>query len=276
MTNDHVIAVCSWSLGVNSITELEASCNELGIHHVQLACGDPNHVAWEEGDGMPEAAKASELSLVSSMIGFAGEDYSSPQSIKATGGFGDPAQRDERLKTLNWALDRSVALGVDTISCHAGFIPAPEEEGRHAFLDSLSLAGSAAAERGLTLAFETGQETAQRLKQTLDELQVSNLKVNFDPANMLLYDMGDPIEAVEILGDYIVSVHCKDAHPPKTKDDWGKEMPLGQGSVDIERFIKTLLDRGYQGPFIIERESGSDRMGDIARGAELIRHCLNT
>ena len=91
---------------------------------------------------------------------------------------------------------------------------------------------------------------------------------------MLLYDMGDPIEAVDILGDYIVSVHCKDAHPPKAKGDWGKEMPLGEGSVNIERFIKTLLDRGYRGPFIIEREGGPNRMDDIVRGAELIRRCL--
>ena len=120
MMDDYVIAVCSWSLGVKSIAELTASCKQLGISHVQLACGDPNHASWKEGDALPQAAKNSDLSLVSSMIGFAGEDYSTPQTIKATGGFGDPARRDERLETLNWALDRSVDLGVDTISCHAG------------------------------------------------------------------------------------------------------------------------------------------------------------
>ena len=58
----------------------------------------------------------------------------------------------------------------------------------------------AAAEKGVTIAFETGQETADLLRLTLDELKCDNLKVNFDPANMLLYDKGDPIRAVEILG----------------------------------------------------------------------------
>ena len=64
---------------------------------------------------------------------------------------------------------------------------------------------------GITLAFETGQETAELLRTTLDELQSPNIKINFDPANMLLYDMGDPIRAVELLGPSIRSVHVKDA-----------------------------------------------------------------
>ena len=64
--------------------------------------------------------------------------------------------------------------------------------------------------------------------------------MNFDPANMLLYDMGDPIRAVEILGPDIRSVHVKDARRPTSKDQWGEEVPLGQGEVDIPRFVQTL------------------------------------
>ncbi len=113
-----------------------------------------------------------------------------------------------------------------------------------------------AAEKGITLAFETGQESAELLRRTLDDLKAPNLKVNFDPANMLLYDMGDPIRAVEILGADIRSVHVKDARRPQTPGQWGEEVPLGQGAVDIRRFVRALQAIGYTGPLVVEREVG--------------------
>ena len=111
-------------------------------------------------------------------------------------------------------IDRTIALGLSDLSLHAGFIPEPDDPARKAMLETLALAGGMAAAKGVTLAFETGQETAQLLRATLDELKSPSLKVNFDPANMLLYDMGDPIQAVEILGPDIRSVHVKDAQRP--------------------------------------------------------------
>ena len=128
----------------------------------------------------------------------------------------------------------------------------------------------------MTLAFETGQETADLLRRTLDELKCANLKVNFDPANMLLYDKGDPFRAVEILGPDIRSVHVKDANRPTTPGAWGEEVPLGQGQVNIPAFVKTLKKVGYRGPLCIEREVGDQeaRLRDIANGLEVLRKCL--
>jgi sugar phosphate isomerase/epimerase len=128
----------------------------------------------------------------------------------------------------------------------------------------------------VTVAFETGQETADLLRRTLDELQCPNLKVNFDPANMLLYDRGDPMRAVEILGPDIRSVHVKDANRPSVPGEWGEEVPLGRGEVDIRRFVQTLERVGYRGPLCIEREVGSqeERLGDIAGGIRFLRECL--
>src|SRR5205814_1258805 len=92
--------------------------------------------------------------------------------------------------------------------------PEPGEPDRQPFLDTLAHVADLAKARGVTVAFETGQETADLLRRTLDELKCPNLKVNFDPANMLLYDKGDPLRAVEILGPDIRSVHVKDATRP--------------------------------------------------------------
>ena len=79
---------------------------------------------------MPEAARASGLVLTGAMLGFPGEDYTTPQTIQATGGFGDPATRPERLDRLAWALDRTVALGLSDLTLHAGFLPEAGDPGR--------------------------------------------------------------------------------------------------------------------------------------------------
>jgi sugar phosphate isomerase/epimerase len=270
------LGVCSWSLQVKSIAELKGLLQELGVNIVQIACGDPVHASWDEGEGMPAAAHASGIIMTGAMLGFPGEDYTTPLSIKASGGFGDPALRPERIKRLKWALDRTIALGLSDLSLHAGFIPATGDPGRPGMLETLAQAGDLAAAKGIMLAFETGQETADLLRFTLDELKSPSLKVNFDPANMLLYDMGDPIRAVEILGPDIRSVHVKDARRPKVTGAWGEEVPLGEGEVDIKQFVRALKRNGYTGSLIIEREVGDQagRVRDLARGLDFLRDCL--
>ncbi len=272
----NALGVCSWSLQVASVAELSRLLADLGVGATQIACGDPHHARWDEGDAMPEAALASGLTLTGAMLGFPGEDYSTPATIRATGGFGDPAGRPARLDRLRWGLDRTVALGLADLTLHAGFIPEPDDPARSSMLDALAEAGDLARARGVTLAFETGQETAALLRRTLDDLSSPNLKVNFDPANMLLYDMGDPIRAVEVLGPDIRSVHVKDARRPTTPGTWGEEVPLGRGDVDIRAFLAALKSVGYEGPLMVEREVGDQaaRIADIRRGLDFLRECL--
>jgi sugar phosphate isomerase/epimerase len=270
------IGVCSWSLQVKSIPELRKLLDRLGVNTVQIACGDPHHAAWEEGERLPEAARAAGFDLTGAMLGFPGEDYTTPQTIETTGGFGDPALRPERHERLAWALERTRALGLTDLMLHAGFIPEVGDPARKPYLDTLARVSEAARQRGVTVAFETGQETADLLRTTLDELRCPNLKVNFDPANMLLYDKGDPLRAVEILGPDIKSVHVKDGKRPTTPGTWGEEVPLGQGQVNIRQFVKTLQKVGYRGPLCIEREVGNQeqRLADVAHGIRFLRACL--
>jgi sugar phosphate isomerase/epimerase len=270
------IGVCSWSLQVTSVPELKGFMDKLGIDVVQIACGDPHHASWNEGDSMPAAAKKAGFRMSGSMLGFPGEDYTTPQHIQKTGGFGDPATRPERIERFKWALTRTKELGLSDIMLHAGFLPEPGEPDRKPFLDTLAKVGQLAAEQGINVGFETGQETADLLKRTLDELKAPNLRVNFDPANMILYDKGDPIRAVELLGPYIRSVHVKDANRTKVPGTWGDEVPLGKGQANIKLFVKTLKKIGYKGPLCIEREVGTQqqRFDDIAHGIRYLRECL--
>ncbi len=270
------VGVCSWSLQVKSVPELKRLLDRLGTDVVQIACGDPHHAAWDEGDRLPEAARAAGFRMTGAMLGFPGEDYTTPQTIQRTGGFGNPATRAERLERFAWALDRTRALALGDLMLHAGFLPEPGDPDRKPFLDTLGQVSAMAAAKGVTVAFETGQETADLLRRTLDELKCANLKVNFDPANMLLYDKGDPLRAVEVLGPDIRSVHVKDANRPTTPGQWGEEVPLGQGQVNIRAFVQTLKKVGYRGPLCIEREVGDQegRIADVAHGARYLREAL--
>jgi L-ribulose-5-phosphate 3-epimerase len=271
------IGVCSWSLQVTSVPELREYLDRLGIDVVQIACGDPHHATWTEGAELPAAAKAAGFRMSGAMLGFAGEDYTTRHTIAKTGGFGDPATRPERIERFKWGLYRTKELGLSDITLHAGFIPAVGEPGRKDFLDTLAHVADLAERVGTTVAFETGQESSILLRQTLDDLRCPNLKVNFDPANMLLYDMDDPLEAVERLAPDIRSVHVKDANRPGVRGEWGEEVPLGVGCTNTAAFVRTLRKIGYRGPLIIER-GGRNReqvVRDIEHGIRFLRCCLN-
>ena len=146
--------------------------------------------------------------------------------------------------------------------------------GRPSLTPSASLSAREGAK--VTLAFETGQETADLLRRTLDDLKCANLKVNFDPANMLLYDMGDPIRAVEILGPDIRSVHVKDANRPTSPGKWGEEVPLGQGEVEHRALHPDAEEGRLRRPAVIEREVGDQqgRLADCAHGIRVLRDIL--
>ncbi len=268
------IGACSWSLQVRSIPELERLLEQLGLSHTHLALGDPHHASWIEDDAtfIKSVEKAS-FTTTAAMLGFPGEDYTTPATIQKTGGFSDPALREERLELVRWGAGKAKALGLSIMSVHAGFIPEVGSPERTAFIDCLRRALDIAAEHGTTLAFETGQETASLLRATLDELDHPAAKVNFDPANMLLYDKGNPIEAVRILGPDIVHVHVKDANVPTQDGQWGEEVPLGEGQVSMTAYLDVLTEVGYTGSLAIEREVGDQpaRIRDVQTGADLLR-----
>ncbi len=272
------IGVCSWSLQVTSVPELKGFMDRLGIDVVQIACGDPHHASWAEGDAMPATAVAAGFRMSGAMLGFPGEDYTTPATIEKTGGFGDPATRPERIERLKWALARTRALGLSDLMLHAGFIPAVGSPDRKPFLDTLTTVAELAGTAGVTVAFETGQESAALLRRTLDDLKCPNLKVNFDPANMLLYNMDDPLAVLDLLAPDIRSVHVKDANRPPRSGVWGEEVPLGTGQTNTAGFVKALKRVGYRGPLCIEREVGTqaERFRDIEHGVRFLRECLAT
>ena len=163
------------------------------------------------------------------------------------------------------------STGLKLVTTHAGFIPhEPDSLEFKKGVARIREAASAFAEYGVTLALETGQEPAPVLVEFLRAVKRSDVGVNFDPANMLLYGSGEPIAALSQLIPFIRQVHIKDALPSGIPGTWGTEVPAGAGSVDWKAFFQTLETAGYQGHFVIEREAGASRIADIVAARELV------
>ena len=122
---------------------------------------------------------------------------------------------------------------------------------------------------GVTLILESGQETAEDLAAFLP--RVPGVFINFDPANMILYGKGKPRAALRVLYPWIRQVHVKDARETKVPGTWGEEVPWGEGEVGGEAFLADLEALGYRGNYVVEREGGDDRPGDIRRAVRALR-----
>ncbi len=261
---DWPVGICSWSLQTD-ITGVAEAMNKLEIEHVHLAV---RPALEEKGKDFLAAVQKQNWIVSSTMIDFPQEDYSTLESIKVTGGIGPDEYWEQSHKLFLGAVDVTVKLGVKYLSMHAGFIDKSDPGYARKFYDRIRCLADAANEKNIMLLLETGQETAQELRHFLEELNHPAIAVNFDPANMILYDKGDPIEAVRVLAPWIKHIHIKDAIRTKQPGTWGAEVPWGDGEVQSEAFLNTLKEIGFEGALAIEREAGDDRFGDIKLAAE--------
>ena len=151
---------------------------------------------------------------------------------------------------------------------HAGFIDENDISYSEKFYERIISLAEAAGEKNIMLLLETGQETAEELRGFLEELDHPAIGVNFDPANMILYDKGNPIEAVRVLAPWVRHIHVKDANRTTQPGTWGAEVPWGNGQVQTEAFLNALEEIEFDGTLAIEREAGDDRFGDVKLAAE--------
>jgi L-ribulose-5-phosphate 3-epimerase len=269
------LAVCSWSLQPTSPQDLIARLQQTGVRRVQLAL-DPlrdDTAGW--GDA-PTLLKQSGIGIVSGMFGCVGEDYSTLETIRVTGGIAPDATWEQNWKNIQATAELAQQLNLKLVTFHAGFLPHEASDPNFAKLKQrLVQTADAFQARGIVLGLETGQETAAVLSDFLRQLGKSNVGVNFDPANMLLYDKGNPIEALRTLGPWIRQVHIKDARRTEVPGTWGEEVVAGTGEVDWPAFFTTLEQVGFQGDLCIEREAGSQRVTDIRAAREMVAELSN-
>jgi sugar phosphate isomerase/epimerase len=254
-----------WPIGV--FTSVDAGlgvklevAHELGVPTIQLHAPAQSSRTPANAARFLQRLQEFDITLTAVFGGFEGESYADIPTVAQTVGLVPPATRASRTREMLEIADFARMLGCNTVALHIGFVPHDATD--PLYRDVLAVTREVCDHcrgNGQNLHLETGQESADALLQFMHDVERDNLFINFDPANMILYGTGEPIAALRKVGRYVRSVHCKDgkwaANPGK---EWGQEVPLGQGDVGIENYLRTLKEEGYEGPLTIEREIPQD------------------
>jgi sugar phosphate isomerase/epimerase len=253
---------------LEEIASLGVRCGQLGLPgDLDLTGG----VARE----YKEALDRTGFTVVTVFAAYQGEDYADIPTVARTVGFIPSNLREEREHRTYEVSDLAAKLGVASIATHVGFIPDTHDPSYLAVRNIVRRICDHARGNGQTFALETGQERAHALLQFLEDVGRPNVGVNFDPANMILYGTGDPIEALSVLGPRVLSVHVKDGDWPLRDQPQalGKERALGRGAVGIPRFLAKLKEIDFRGPLNIEREAENqlERMADIRNAVAYLK-----
>lgn len=265
------LGVCSWSLRPTSPGDLVSKIRECGVTAVQLALDPVRTGQWDEIETVSLLDGAG-IEIVSGMMATAGEDYSTLDSIRQTGGVRPDHTWPENLAAARGNAELAARMGVNLVTFHAGFIPHDHHDAEWKKLiarlqDLVDVYNGC----GVRVGFETGQETAATLLDALDALDRPAAGINFDPANMILYSMGDPVEVLSELAPRVVQIHVKDATFTQTPGSWGSEVPAGTGAVDWPAFFGIVRKHLTDCDLVVEREAGEDRVKDVRTAAALVR-----
>jgi sugar phosphate isomerase/epimerase len=270
---DLEIGVMFWA-GADARKTLQ-NVKQFGVRAGQL--GFPGELPLDgAAERWDEALTGEHFMAVTAVCSYVGEDYADIPTVQRTVGLVPAATRQERIARTKAVSDIAAKLAIDSVGCHIGFVPHDPNQLLHAdIVKVVRELCDYCAKNGQSFALETGQEPAKVLLRFMEDVDRQNLKINFDPANMILYGTGDPIEALDVLGPYVISVHCKDGDwPPVDQPEaLGVERPLGEGAVDIPRFLSKLKESGYRGILSVEREEPDQkkRAADLRKAIALLK-----
>ncbi|MBI5688204.1 MAG: sugar phosphate isomerase/epimerase [Verrucomicrobia bacterium] len=239
-------------------------------------------VVWRDIDSpakrrtLMKQLQGSGIEWVTLFAAFEGESYADIAAVRNTVGLVPLDLRAARFEIAKKISDFGCEVGIHRFAFHVGCVPEnPDDPAYMPIVRMLRLLADHCRFNGQQLCFETGQESADSLLRLIADTKETNVKVNFDPANMVLYGSGDPIEALGKLAPHVATVHCKDGKSPAEPGKLGVEVPLSQGEVGFERFIAKLREIGYEGPLCIEREIvGDQQIADVRQGIELLRRLV--
>ena len=253
------------------------SIHELGFFVIQIGYDAEADTAAARRE-IVNTCRELGMRITTVFCGFSGESYADIATIRATVGLVPAATRAERLEHIWTISEFAAALGIRRVGAHVGFIPSPRDPSYPGLVETVREICDQLGQSGQVFALETGQETAVSLRRFIADVQEGfrdNLRVNFDPANVILYGNDQPLDAFDLLAPWVDEVHCKDGIWPADPRYLGQEVPFGEGQVNVVAWVKKLLSVDFRGPLIIERESsGAERIGEILRAKALLEGLL--
>ena len=261
-------------------------CANLGADGVQIYA--------VEGEMAPENMTASLIAEKRSIIEANGLVVSALCGDLGGHGFARREENPAKIERSKRIVDLALELGSNVVTTHIGVVPEEKNDTYKILQEACSQLAEYAHQNGAYFAIETGPEPALRLKEFLDGLSSRGVAVNLNPANLVMVTDDDPVQAVYTLKDYIVHTHAKDGillrkTDPKViydffaeggigdlrLEEYFREVPLGQGKVDFDAYLKALHEIGYTGFLTIEREVGENPAADIGLAVNFLRSAMS-
>lgn len=183
----------------------------------------------------------------------------------STIGLVPPATRAARIDALRQVSDFAKLLGIGQVQTHCGFIPEDPADPKYpGAVEAIRTVAQHCQGNGQHFLMETGQETPTTMSRAIRDVNMPNLGVGLDTANLILYGKANPVDAVDIIGPHVRSIHAKDGRWPTDPNRLGEEVLIGKGLVDFRTVFTKLHRLGYTGAVTIEREtSGPQQIEDV-------------
>lgn len=241
---------------------------EFGMNSCQLVCWERELLTEKTAEQVKNAMEKYGVTITAFWCGWEGPRDWNFYDGQLTLGLIPEAYRFRRMEMLMEGSDFASLLHITDLVTHAGYMPEnPYDPIYPAVLVCLKQIARKCRENGQYFLFETGQETPVTLLRVIQDMETDNVGINLDPANLIMYGKANPVDALEVFGNYVRGVHGKDGCYPTNGRELGPEVPLGEGKVDFPRLIARLKATGYDGDITIEREiTGEEQSQDILRG----------
>ncbi len=250
---------------------------DLGFKSCQLCSTVPELFTEEMAQRVIKATKEYDVEISGFWCSWSGprvwDFYSGPQTL----GIVPVEYRHKRLDELKKGSEFAKMVGIPQLITHVGFIPEnPGSSEYNSLIPAIKYIAEYCKNNGQKFLFETGQETPVTLRRAIEDVGTGNLGINLDPANLILYGKANPVDALDVFGEYVMNTHAKDGMYPTDGKNLGKEVPIGEGKVNFPTYIRRLKEIGYDGCLTIEREiSGEQQIEDIKKTKTYIEKILN-
>ena len=267
---------------IGVITSLTASRRDalfepvraFGLRTCQLSTWSPESLTDELAAKVVEQSRAAGVAVAALWAGLPGPRKWNFTEGPVALGLVPPQYRSERVASLKASAGFARKIGAPAIVTHCGFIPENMTDPEYPpVVEAVREVAEHCASLGLEFWFETGQETPVVLLRIIQRVGTGNLGINLDPANLLLYGKGSPVDALHVFGQHVRNVHVKDGFPPTDGESLGREAQVGRGMVRFPEFVAKLKGLGFDGEWIIEREiaEGEGKNRDIQETVSNLR-----
>ena len=275
--NREQVGICGWTLDrADPLSSVERAA-EMGFAAVQIGFFTEEAVRGADPGGIGGLAHRLGVRIVSTFAAFEREDFASIAHIAASGGYMSDEEWTHRLEMTRLVGEIAAALGCPSVAVHAGTVPVDATSAQRAKLcGRVRQAANVLADSNVRLLLETGRESAGVLSDFVDAVGGSNVGVNFDPGNFVVYGTDDPVHAVTTLKGLIDIVHVKDARSSSTPgSEFGSPATLGSGDANIPRVLSKLRIAGFDGPLLVEENTRALGMDAVPAAAAYLRSMLD-